>query len=215
MSRKTIAASVSVFVIFLALCFGNVQAQQPLESTSTPVGPIPTPLPTLPSQNIRPTEPANSQEQTIASLVMIGAVSVPILLAALLGVIVWLNFWRKTARLDTLPYLELETTGKKFYLARDTQILGRASDCQLKIAQNLPGADTVSYHHARLLTRNARWVVLDGASDEMPSLNGVIVNGKHTLENYLNEGDVITFGEMRFRFHFPALRSTAHTGATR
>ncbi len=211
-NQKKIAAGVSALVIFLALCFGNVQAQQPFESTSTPAGSIPTPLPTLPAQNIRPTE---TNEQTLANLVVIGAISTPILLATLLSVIAWLWFHRQTARRDTLPYLEFETTGKKFYLARDSQTLGRASNCHLRIAQNLSGADTVSYHHARLLKRDVRWVVLDGASDEMLSLNGITVNGKRALENYLNEGDAITFGEMKFRFHIPSPSSTAPPGDAR
>jgi hypothetical protein len=220
MSKKMIATGVSasalILLLLFALCLDGVHAGQAPEPTITPVeSATPPPLPTLPSQSIRPTEPANSQEQTIASFVMIGAISAPILLATMLIVIAWLWFNRQTARRDTLPYLELDPSGKKFYLARDAQTLGRASDCHLKIAANLPGADTVSYHHARVLKRDPRWVVLDGISDEMPSLNGVSVNGKRTIENYLNEGDVITFGEMKFRLRIPTPSSTALQGDAR
>ncbi|MBM3128798.1 MAG: FHA domain-containing protein [Chloroflexi bacterium] len=202
MFRKKIAAGVGAGVIFLALCLSGVQAQPPPEATLTPA-PSETPplLPTLPPQSIRPTEPAHAQEQTIASLVMIGAISAPILLATLLVAVTWLWFNRQAARRELLPCLELDATGKKFYLARDLQMLGRAADCHLKIAQNLPGADTLSLRHARVYKRGARWVVADGERDELPSLNGITVNGKRTLENYLNAGDVITFGEMKFRFH--------------
>jgi hypothetical protein len=226
MFKKMIATGASTsalaLVLLLAPCLGSASAAQAPEPTLTPTGaitplPLGTPpaLPTLPPQSIRPTEPANSPEQTIASLVTIGAIGAPILLGTLLVALAWLWYNRQLARRDISPYLEFEKTGKKFYLTRDAQTLGRASDCQIKIAANLPGADTVSYHHARLLKRDARWVVLDGGNDEMPSLNGVLVNGKRTIENYLNEGDVITFGEIKFRMHIPAPPSTAQTGGTR
>jgi pSer/pThr/pTyr-binding forkhead associated (FHA) protein len=128
-------------------------------------------------------------------------VAVSALVLALIGASGWLVWQRRRAHRATLPYLELEPSGKRFYLARESQTLGRARDCQLRIRANIPNADTVSYHHARLLKRNGRWVVLDGASNGMPSLNGVRVNGKQTIANYLEDGDVVTFGALRFRFH--------------
>jgi pSer/pThr/pTyr-binding forkhead associated (FHA) protein len=82
-------------------------------------------------------------------------------------------------------------------------ILGRASDCDLKIASSLPEADTVSPHHARIIKRDARWIVVDGLTDDQPSLNGIYVNGKRTLENYLDEDDELAFGALQFRFHVP------------
>lgn len=122
---------------------------------------------------------------------------------ALVGACGWFVWQRRRARLATLPYLELESLGKRFYLAREMQTLGRARDCHIRISANIPNADTVSYHHARILVRNGRWLVLDGASDALPSLNGITVNGKRTLANYLEPGDVITFGMLKFRFHLP------------
>ncbi|MCX7840254.1 MAG: FHA domain-containing protein [Anaerolineae bacterium] len=123
---------------------------------------------------------------------------------ALVGASGWFVWQRRRAHRATLPYLELEPSGKRFYLAREIQTLGRARDCHIRIPTNIPNADTVSYHHARLVQRNGRWVVLDGTSDTMPSLNGVLVNGKRTPANYLEDGDVITFGALKFRFHLPS-----------
>lgn len=122
----------------------------------------------------------------------------------LVGASGWLVWQRRRAHWATLPYLELEPIGKRFYLTRETQTLGRARDCHIRIPTNIPNADTISYHHARLVQRNGRWIVFDGTSDTMPSLNGVMVNGKRTPANYLEDGDVITFGALKFRFHLPS-----------
>jgi len=132
-------------------------------------------------------------------LLFIGA----LVLGVCVGMGVWFMWQRRRARLATLPYLELEPGGKRFYLTRPVQTLGRASDCHIKIRANLPNADTVSEYHARLLQRNGRWVVLDGTRNGTPSLNGITVNGKRTLANYLEDGDVLTCGALRFRFHLP------------
>lgn len=131
-------------------------------------------------------------------------VAVSALVLVFIGASGWLVWQRRRAHLTTLPYLELQPSGKRFYLARASHILGRARDCHIRISANIPDADTVSYHHARILKRNERWVVLDGTSNGMASLNGITVNGKRTLANYLEDGDVITFGALKFRFHLPA-----------
>lgn len=170
----------------------------------------PPPFPTLPPQTIRPIEPVSTL-QTDATLVMLSAVLLPILLIALLALLGWLWLRQRAAHPEGTPYLEHLATGKKFHLTRETQMLGRASDCQLKIAKNLAGADTLSLRHARLFQHGTRWLVADGERDELPSLNGITVNGKRTLENYLNDGDVITFGEMQFRFHQPAPHAPGET----
>lgn len=137
--------------------------------------------------------------------------AVSVLVLVFIGVIGWLVWQRRRARLATLPYLELEPLGTRFYLTRENQTLGRAHDCHIRISTKIPDADTVSSHHARLVQRHGRWVVLDGAGDATPALNGVTVNGKRTLANYLEDGDVLTFGALKFRFHLP----TPLPGATR
>lgn len=130
-------------------------------------------------------------------------VAVSALVLVVVGTSGWFVWQRRRAHLTTLPYLELQPSGKRFYLTREIHVLGRARDCHLRIGTNIPDADTVSYHHARILKRNGRWIVLDGASNGLVSLNGIRVNGKRTIANYLEDGDVITFGALKFRFHLP------------
>jgi hypothetical protein len=201
--RHTLRACVIgalVAATLFAQSIPTLQAQQP-QATPTPA-PLETPLPTLPPQTIRPLESPGASDPT-SMLVLVGILVVPLVVVALAGVLVWWWLGRAAPR-EARPYLELEATGKKFYLRHATQILGRAADCQLRVAANLPGADTVSLRHARVYARGARWVVADGEHDDLRSLNGITVNGKPTLENYLHDGDVMTFGEMKFRFHLPA-----------
>jgi hypothetical protein len=173
---------------------------------ATPTG---TPPPTepaifMPTPTTNPLEGIVRVAQTQPGLTIAGAAGCLVVLIAL--VILFILSWRRRKRgappLAT-PYLELESTGLRIYLKRDALTLGRASDCDLRIAENLPGADTVSHQHARFVKRDARWVVVDGIADDQPSTNGIYVNGKRTLENYLDEGDEIAFGELKFRFHIP------------
>ena len=170
-------------------------------STPTEV-PTPTPAPTPEITN--PLEKFALTTQTPLWLVIAGEVSCLVVLIALL--ILFIPFWLRRKRgappLAT-PFLELESTGLRIYLKHDALTLGRASDCDLRIAENLPGADTVSHQHARFVKHDARWVVVDGVADDQPSTNGIYVNGKRTLENYLSAGDEIAFGELEFRFHIP------------
>jgi pSer/pThr/pTyr-binding forkhead associated (FHA) protein len=79
--------------------------------------------------------------------------------------------------------------------------LGRAPDCDLRIPEDAQGADTVSRYHARFEKRGERWAVIDGVEEGKLSTNGIYVNGKRTLENYLTDNDEIACGEVKFRFH--------------
>ena len=149
-------------------------------------------------------------------LAMAGAAGCLVILIALIVLVILLWLRRKQGTPPAAaPYLELESGGLRLYLTRDTLTLGRGSECDLRIAENLPGADTVSHRHARLEKRETRWVVTDGVSDDRPSTNGISVNGKRTLENYLYEGDGITFGEMKFRFHLPTTVLSSSQGDAR
>lgn len=208
MSYRLLVSSICAgLVALLTLSANHLYAQSP-EATPTPLlTETPLALPTLPPQTIRPLE-TTSAPAASATLVMLGAVLTPILVAALVLLVAWLWWRRRAAQRASAPYLEHLASGKKFYLTRATQTLGRANDCALKIAKHLAGADTVSLRHARLFQRGARWVVADGERDELPSLNGITVNGKRTLENYLDDGAVITFGEMQFRFHLAPPRAS-------
>ena len=74
-------------------------------------------------------------------------------------------------------------------LSRRTRI-GRAAGCELQI-----DSSSVSRHHA---------VVLVGPSDtiieDLNSTNGVLVNGRKVTRQVLSDGDLLTFGETKFRY---------------
>ena len=185
-------------------------------STSTPTE-IPTPTPS-PMPTLNPFEGIVRVAQTQAGLTIVGGAVCLVVLIALLGLLIlfWLRGKRTAPPLALVaPFLELESTGLRLYLKRDALTLGRASDCDLRIAENLPGADTVSHQHARFVKRDARWVAVDGVADDQPSTNGVYVNGKRTLENYLSEGDEVAFGELKSRFHLPTSGITDSQGDAR
>jgi chromosome segregation ATPase len=74
-------------------------------------------------------------------------------------------------------------------LARRTRI-GRASTCELQI-----DSSSVSRHHA-LVVVGAREAIIE----DLNSTNGVIVNSRKVTRHLLCEGDVITLGDIVFKF---------------
>lgn len=74
-------------------------------------------------------------------------------------------------------------------LARRTRI-GRASTCELQI-----DSSSVSRHHA-LIVVGPREVIIE----DLNSTNGVIVNSRKVTRHVLSEGDVITLGDIVFKF---------------
>ncbi len=73
-------------------------------------------------------------------------------------------------------------------LGRRTRI-GRAPGCELQIDSN-----SVSRHHA-LLLKNAQELIIE----DLNSTNGVMVNGRKISRQLLNDGDLVTIGEIQFR----------------
>jgi hypothetical protein len=98
-----------------------------------------------------------------------------------------------------------------FPLARRTRI-GRAPGCELQI-----DSQSVSRNHAMIL-KGARELIVE----DLNSTNGVLVNGRKVNRHLLNDGDVLTVGEIQFRCvlkpkpgEAPAdLSSTGSHGAT-
>ena len=74
-------------------------------------------------------------------------------------------------------------------LARRTRI-GRASTCELQI-----DSTSVSRHHA-LVVVGSREVIIE----DLNSTNGVIVNSRKVTRHVLSEGDVVTLGEIVFKY---------------
>jgi chromosome segregation ATPase len=75
-----------------------------------------------------------------------------------------------------------------FPLARRTRI-GRAPGCELQI-----DSQSVSRNHAMIL-KGARELIVE----DLNSTNGLLVNGRKVTRHVLNDGDVLTVGEIQFR----------------
>ena len=75
-----------------------------------------------------------------------------------------------------------------FTLARRTRI-GRAPGCELQI-----DSQSVSRNHALVLKGPRELIV-----EDLNSTNGVLVNGRKVTRHLLNDGDMLTVGEIQFR----------------
>ena len=86
--------------------------------------------------------------------------------------------------------LNEEFQGQSFRLDSEVFRLGRAESNDLAMDDSL-----VSGSHCYFVFRDERWYVVDDHST-----NGTSVNGTEVLESVLNDGDVVTVGETKFRF---------------
>jgi chromosome segregation ATPase len=76
-----------------------------------------------------------------------------------------------------------------FSLVRRTRI-GRAPGCELQV-----DSSSVSRHHALVLV-GPRDVIIE----DLNSTNGVVVNGRKVARQLLSDGDLVTIGEVQFRY---------------
>ncbi len=74
-------------------------------------------------------------------------------------------------------------------LGRRTRI-GRAAGCELHI-----DSSSVSRHHALILAGTREAII-----EDLNSTNGVILNGRKVTRQVLNDGDIVTIGEIQFRY---------------
>jgi chromosome segregation ATPase len=74
-------------------------------------------------------------------------------------------------------------------LGRRTRI-GRATGCELHI-----DSSSVSRHHALILAGTREAII-----EDLNSTNGVILNGHKVTRAVLNDGDIVTIGEIQFRY---------------
>ena len=86
-----------------------------------------------------------------------------------------------------------------FTLDKPALTIGHAPDNDIVLVAPVLNADSVSQHHARLRRDQDGYVVRD-----LGSKNGLAVNGRQTIENLLQDGDRIQFGEAEAIFHQPA-----------
>jgi len=83
-----------------------------------------------------------------------------------------------------------------FTLDKPAITIGRAPDNDIVLAGPILNADTASQHHARLRRDQDGYIVRD-----LGSKNGLAVNGRQTIENLLQDGDRLQFGEVEAKFH--------------
>jgi chromosome segregation ATPase len=76
-----------------------------------------------------------------------------------------------------------------YALGRRTRI-GRAAGCELHI-----DSSSVSRHHALILAGTREAII-----EDLNSTNGVILNGRKVTRQVLNDGDIVTIGEIQFRY---------------
>jgi chromosome segregation ATPase len=74
-------------------------------------------------------------------------------------------------------------------LGRRTRI-GRAAGCELHI-----DSTSVSRHHALILAGTREAII-----EDLNSTNGVILNGRRVTRQVLNDGDIVTLGDIQFRY---------------
>jgi chromosome segregation ATPase len=74
-------------------------------------------------------------------------------------------------------------------LGRRTRI-GRATGCELHI-----DSTSVSRHHALILAGTREAII-----EDLNSTNGVILNGRKVTRQVLNDGDIVTIGDIQFRY---------------
>jgi len=74
-------------------------------------------------------------------------------------------------------------------LGRRTRI-GRAQGCELHI-----DSSSVSRHHALILAGTREAIV-----EDLNSTNGVVLNGRKVTRQVLNDGDILTIGDIQFRY---------------
>ena len=98
----------------------------------------------------------------------------------------------------TLVFTKADGQPLSFSLSDPSLSIGRAADNNIVVDDSVPGADTISKHHARVRRDQDDYLVRD-----LGSKNGLTVNGRQTLENMLLDGDRIGFGEAEAIFHGP------------
>jgi len=90
----------------------------------------------------------------------------------------------------TLPSVLLisEKTGKRVRLFNETNVIGRASECDIVIR-----ASDVSKRHCQIILESDRVLI-----EDLNSVNGTLLNGEHIKLAELLDGDQLTIGEHAF-----------------
>jgi hypothetical protein len=163
------------------------------------------------------TPPASVAAQYDTSLLLVAG---GLLLLLLVLVVL---FWRMSRRPRSVPAAPTETPGESpapiavppppqpivislefnaesgqhisFTLDKPALTIGRALDNDIVLAAPILNVDSASQHHARLRRDQEDYIVRD-----LNSKNGLAVNGRQTIENLLQDGDRLRFGEVEAVF---------------
>ena len=96
-------------------------------------------------------------------------------------------------------YLEMIDVGgspRQFPLKPGGVSIGRGSQNEIVITQDMLGWESVSQRHARVYQRDDWWII-----EDLGSTNGVWVSGKRTGRNILEDGWRVAVGGIEFVFH--------------
>lgn len=98
--------------------------------------------------------------------------------------------YRSRGPLGTLVVTAGEQIGERFDINQDHILIGRASDCDVRVQD-----PAVSRRHARLRLAQGQWFIQDQNSS-----SGLYVNGARVSAARLSPGDVIRIGQTELRF---------------
>ena len=99
----------------------------------------------------------------------------------------------------SLEFFDASGAGTTIALTKPSLTIGRAADNDIVVAATVLNAVTVSEHHAQLRRDNDDYIVRD-----LGSRNGLTVNGRHTIQNMLRNGDRVGLGDAEAVFHAPS-----------
>jgi pSer/pThr/pTyr-binding forkhead associated (FHA) protein len=98
----------------------------------------------------------------------------------------------------TLEFADASGSVVRLALNKPALTLGRSADNDLIVPDSIPNVDTVSHHHAQIRRDQDDYIVRD-----LDSHNGLTVNGRHTNQNLLQDGDRVGFGSAEAIFRKP------------
>ncbi|MBI5509214.1 MAG: GGDEF domain-containing protein [Deltaproteobacteria bacterium] len=83
-----------------------------------------------------------------------------------------------------------QNLGKRYFLEHSEQIIGRSDSVNIQVEQ-----DSVSRQHAKIVSKEGRWVLID-----LDSTNGSFVNDQQVTQTDLRDGDMVRVGQTIFKY---------------
>ena len=102
---------------------------------------------------------------------------------------------------ESIAFLERISDGEGpriYSIYKPVVAIGRGPDSDLRIAPDVPGAQSVSRRHAQIRREDLDFIV-----EDLGSQNGIRVNGLITHRNLLRDGYHVAFGSVEFVFRLP------------